>query len=382
MSRAINYQELGSLVRAKGAAQTVNHLREAIDQRQLSPSDFSLRELAENLIPDGREYVNRCNPKKSGGMTLAESNAVRTTDFSNITGQIVYSAVLEGFNNPSFIGDALCTTIQTSFSGEKIPGIGGIGDEAEVVDEGQPYPTVGVNEDYIETAKTVKRGMILPITREAIFFDRTGLLLRRAGEVGYYLGVNREKRILQAALGVTNYYKWKGTSYNTYQGSTPWINSQSNTLTDYTDIEAAELLFDGMTDPNTGEPIMVTPTSLVVPTALKHTAMRILNAVQVQQVDNQANASTFRTLSPNPVGGSNYAILSNQYVKSITSSSSTWFFGDPKRAIAYMQNWPITVSQAADNSEAEFTQDIVVRYKASEMGVAQVVEPRAMTKNT
>ena len=41
-----------------------------------------------------------------------------------------------------------------------------------------------------------------------------------------------------------------------------------------------------------------------------------------------------------------------------------------------MENWPITVTQAAQNSEAEFTQDIVVRFKASERGAAAVLNPR------
>ena len=38
-------------------------------------------------------------------------------------------------------------------------------------------------------------------------------------------------------------------------------------------------------------------------------------------------------------------------------------------AFAYMENWPITVVQAPANSEAEFNQDIVARFKASERGI-------------
>ena len=37
-----------------------------------------------------------------------------------------------------------------------------------------------------------------------------------------------------------------------------------------------------------------------------------------------------------------------------------------------MENWPITVTQAPSNSEAEFNQDIVLRFKASERGAAAV----------
>jgi hypothetical protein len=41
-----------------------------------------------------------------------------------------------------------------------------------------------------------------------------------------------------------------------------------------------------------------------------------------------------------------------------------------------MENWPITVVQAPQNDEADFTQDIVLRFKVSERGAAAVINPR------
>jgi hypothetical protein len=38
--------------------------------------------------------------------------------------------------------------------------------------------------------------------------------------------------------------------------------------------------------------------------------------------------------------------------------------------------------QAADNSEAQFTRDVWMRFKVSERGVAQMMEPRYVSKNT
>jgi hypothetical protein len=57
--------------------------------------------------------------------------------------------------------------------------------------------------------------------------------------------------------------------------------------------------------------------------------------------------------------------------------------GDFKRAFEWVSNWPITVVQAPSNSEPEFTQDIVLRWKASERGVCAVIDPRyvVMVKN-
>lgn len=76
---------------------------------------------------------------------------------------------------------------------------------------GMPYPHVGFGEDYIETPSTAKHGLIVPVTKEAVFFDRTNLVLGRAAEVGEVLGLNKEKRLIDLVIGQVNNYKWKGT---------------------------------------------------------------------------------------------------------------------------------------------------------------------------
>jgi hypothetical protein len=59
-----------------------------------------------------------------------------------------------------------------------------------------------------------------------------------------------------------------------------------------------------------------------------------------------------------------------------------WFIGDFRRALAYMENWPITVAISPPGSEADFNQDIVVRFKASERGAAAVINPRYVVRST
>ncbi len=225
MSHAVNYRELKRLYETLGPEQTCRHLREALTEKHLRPEDFSLRDLAEATIPDGREFVRLLDPRsKSGGIDLLEAaDAVDTATFSNISGQIVFSKIMEGFTSEAFVASRMVETIPTRFSGEKIPGIGQIGDMAEPIDEGAIYPNVGLQEDWIETPATTKRGMIVPVTKEAIFFDRTHLVLQRAGEVGEFLGLNKEKRILDCLIDdntTDHQYKWKGTVYATYQTRT------------------------------------------------------------------------------------------------------------------------------------------------------------------
>jgi len=168
MSRAVNYRELKHIYETMGPAQTCRHLREALANNHLRPEDFSLRDLAEATIPDGAEFVRLSDPRsKSGGIDLLEAaNVVDTATFSNITGQIIFSKIMEGFTSEAFVASRMVETIPTRFSGEKIPGIGQMGDVAEAINEGRVYPHVGLSEDYIETPATTKRGLIVPVTKE------------------------------------------------------------------------------------------------------------------------------------------------------------------------------------------------------------------------
>jgi len=388
--RAIKYRELKRMYDAQGAEKTVRHLNEALQQGHLKAEDFSIRELAEVML--GRAQVGQMDPR-SGGVDLLEAgDGVDVTAFSNITGQIVQSKIMEAYTQEAFVVSKLVDTIPTRLDGEKIPGIGRISDDVAEVRPGMPYPNLGFAEDYIETPQTTKRGFIVPVTKEAIFFDRTHLILQRAAEVGEVLGLNREKRLIDMVIGVTNNYKWKGTDYNTYSaagtGVAPdgdWINQTTEELVDWTDVDAAEQLFADILDPNTGEPVLVQATTVLVMPAYRHAAHRVFNAAEITYT--AASAET-ATTAANPLG--NYRVVESRlaYRRIIASGEAAadakkwWFIGDFKKAFAYMENWPITVTQSPPNSEAEFNQDIVLRFKASERGAAAVINPRYIVKST
>ena len=108
---------------------------------------------------------------------MEAGEGVDTTAFLNVTGQVVYSKILEAYRNESFVVSKLVDTIPTRLDGERIPGAGRVGEEVTEIHPGMPYPNSGFGEDYIETPATSKRGLIVPVTKEAIFFDRTHLVL-------------------------------------------------------------------------------------------------------------------------------------------------------------------------------------------------------------
>jgi hypothetical protein len=387
----VNVKELKQMVRTMGAKAACANITESLQRSaageigHLNPSDFSIRDLAEGLVDNGREWVDSMDPRR-GSSVMESMDAIDSTAFSNITGQLLINEVMQGYQSPAFAVSQMFKTISTRLSGERIPGIGDIGDKAQSVGEGENFPHVGVSEDYIDTPATDKKGLIVPVTKEAIFFDRTGLLLERARKVGEALGLNKEKRCIDVLIGAVNNYKWKGTTYNTYQASTPWVNVLAGAdyaLTDWTDVDAAEQLFAEMLDPNTGEPIMLSGSQLLGSPALNHTINRITNATEIRYTG--ASAPT-ETIARNPVTGYTGTTSAFLYHRMVASgltadqAKATWLMGDINGAFAYMENWPITVVQAPQNSEAEFNQDIVARFKASERGAAAVRDPRKVVK--
>ncbi len=384
---SIKYRELKRRYELDGPQKTVEHLGEALREKHLRPEDFSIRDLAETLVPDGHQWVRQLDPRAAGGVNLLEAgDGVDVTAFLNITGQIVHARIMAAYTQEAFVLSKLVDAVPTRLDGEKIHGVSRLADGIDEVHPGMPYPNLGFGEDYIETPSTTKRGFIVPVTKEAIFFDRTHLVLTRAAEVGEILGLNKEKRLLDLLIGVTNNYKWRGTTYNTYQTSTPWINVKTaNALADWTNVDAAEQLFADILDPNTGEPVLVSASTVLVMPAYRHAAHRVFNAAEITYTVSGASTAT---TAANPLG--HYQVVESRlaYRRVLASGVAAvdakkwWFMGDFRKAFAYMENWPITVTQSPIGSEADFNNDIVVRFKASERGAAAVINPRYIVKNT
>ncbi len=364
-------------------------LKQGLASGEIKPQDFSLAQLFEHFVVDsngepcGRRIRDSWNPSRggSGGENLAlleANNSVDTAAFSNISGQLIYSAVMAKYTAEDFVFTKLIRTVPTEFNGEKIPGIGEIGDMAEIVGEGKDYPMVGLSEDWIETPSTLKRGLIIPITKEAIFFDRTGLILERAGDVGKWMGVQQEKQAIDCVIDentTAHRYKWRGTT---------WDNvTASNALVDWTDLDNAEQTMNGLLDPNTGEPITVEATHLVVTKALEQTANRNMNATDIEVVT-PGYATTGNptvTKAGNPYKGK-YQVVSSKLLASRLATDTDWFLGNITEAFRYMENWAMAVVQAPANSNDEFHRDIVTQYKASRRGAYATFDPRLMSKST
>lgn len=362
------------------------HMTSIFADRSNSLEDWSLRGLFESLVDDGRELVEHHFGGEQGGFSMREaSDVVNTALFANITGNYVYNAILRAFEMPELIGDRLVTIMPSSEQTERIPGVAPLGDQAEVVAEGAPYGRAVTQERWVDTPTTVKRGLIVDITKEILFFDKTGQVLIECRRVGEFLAINRERRILDAVLGISTIYRRNGQAAVATYGSDN--TSASTPLVDWTSVDTVNLKLMGLTDPDTGDPISIMADSLIVPPALEMTANRIRAAVQTSTVyQPNAASGTANNNRETWVNGNSvkrqFEVLSNQYVKERTSSDTSWFWGAPKRAFAYVQNWPLGVTALGDNSYLSFERDVVSSYKASERGTPAVIERLQNAKAT
>ena len=400
----INGQNIRQLFESEGYEGATRKLCEALDwgldrthpkhRDGLRWEHLSLQEMAIGIC--GEQWYKKLNPHQLQGshgrriVNLQEAGeGVDVSAFSNIVGQFLYNKIREVWEEPGLIGDQLVTEMGTKFSGERIPFLSHIKDEGDVVHEGMPYPETSFGEHWIDTPQTLKYGRIVSITKETIFFDRTGQVGKRATELTTRLKFNKEKRILDTILGYINTFKWDGVTYNTYQtAGTYWTNVVLfNPLVDYTSVEKVEILSEQILDPDTGNPIVldIEQSSILLPRSLVHTVQAIMRAEQVWRT-NLAAVPNVRTISPNIL--QNYGFLTSPFVyqrqlangQNQTYANSTWFMGQFKKAFSYYANWPITVEQAPPNSLPEFERDLVLRYRASERGTTVIEEPRYVFK--
>lgn len=364
----------------------------ALKSGEIKPEEISLQEMFDSAFP-GVGYELRENWRQGGSVSLMEAvGAVSAAQFANISGQVIYTKIMEAYEQEEFVFSKIVKNVTTQFRGERIPGIGGIGNQALVVDEGQPYPLAGLVEDYRDTPMTFKYGLGVDVTKEAIFFDRTGLVMQRAAAVGEELGYAKELRLINAFIdenATAHRYKWRGTSYANYQATTPWINLKaSNALLDWSRVDAAEQLFANMVDPNTGKAIVLKGVSIVCTPSLAATAQMVINAlgVALQAGGFATSGNLYRQDAASPLGktpySARYGLVSSRTLAAQMATDTSWFLSDVSGTVEYMENWPITVATAPAGNEAEFTRDIVQRTKASEMGAAAVADPRKTIKNT
>jgi len=377
------------------SAGVVKELREAAGKRQLRLTDVPLPQLLSDLCGHRRfsEWVaDEGMPLKR----LEEAAGVATGAFQAIVDPFVQSTALAAYENAEFVFSKLIPKRSTVKRWEILRGLGKIGDEAIVVGEGKQYPEATLSPDWIQTPEVKKRGFVVSVTKEMMKFDETGVLSDRLTGQAESMGISNEKRacaaIVDAGESATNgYYRhvWQGTSYATYQTSTPWDNVTASTaLVDFASIDTARQTFLALTDPQTGEPLNYSVKDIIVPPALAMKAVIALTNGNVQQATGgyPTTGNPTRSETPNPIytvlGPMRLLGVNSQYFRNASGSDTTWFLGDIAGAFEYLEVEPMTVKTQGEDSESAFNADVVMRVKVSEWGTYFTKQPRKISKAT
>ena len=386
----------------EGLVYTIN---EGLSRKDNRPEDFSIAHLAESLIPAFNELKQDYRSGQGFGSSalqlfqqsghLLEAGPVKASQFLAISGQIVYSKVLEYYEAEEFTFTKEIPEWPSPFQNttEKVAGISKLGNDIGVVAEGDEYPTAGPVEDYIELPAASKRGERVQLTWEAVFNDRTGDLLKRSADVGYVHGYAKETRAIDSIVDENtgaksiltggHRYHWRGTSYATYQATSPWDNvTATNALVDWTNIQNAELTLSRIVDPNTGLTILIQPDTVMVTKQLEYTARYVIQATSLAVNAGGYNASTTVTRHELANFLPKYRILTSRLLETRMATDTSWLLGNLKKLVANKMCRPMKVDSAPDTHPDNFDREIINQWKVSEVSNFVVVDPRMMTEST
>jgi hypothetical protein len=388
-----------SLIESHGADGFYRKVCDLLNEKKLTPDDFSYYELAEacGVLPELRR-LTALGPAAGVGHALAESNPGANSHlFQVVTGELIGRKVLEGYEDDAgFIGDKLVTVLPSRRRNQRLAGFTALASPNEVA-EGSPYEESSFAEKSVTTDEA-KKGRILSINEELIGFDQTGEINRRARQLGYYLRQERERTIVRAvtdadAAGGKYVYRPNGVgtplyatdgSKRNYVGVGNTTSPGYNTavvLGDYSDVDKvliyrATQVVDDRTE-GTPRPIVVPVRQLLVPEALRGTARSIVHATEVEV---ETNSGAHRRKVANPLRG-DVEVLSSPFLdEQGAAAQQDWYLGDFRRQFVWTEIWPVQTFLQRSDSAAAFDRDVVLRVKVRYYGGVSAVDTAFVTK--
>ena len=352
------------------------------EENRLDPRVTSVREIWEGFV--GPVYNTLPMGKLDPARSLAGlQEEVTRAGFATIIGQLIFNEVIQGYDQPGFIGDLLVRNVPGNTRVQQVPGFTAA-QGPDRLKEGEPYREKSFTEKFV-TTNAEKVGGIISVTEELITEDKTGQLLDRAFEIGEATRQEKEETILEAVLGVTNIYKPNGVAETLYDATNQNL-LPSNALADWESInETRKYHAQNVKDDREGggaKPIIWMPNTILCGTELELTASRIISTVQTREI---ANGREF--INAGNSISSNLRALSSPLVDGILTAGSgftntDWYLGQFDRQFRWLDIWPLGTFQQGANSDAAFDRDIVSRYKVRYLGGIYAVDQRFVVRNT
>lgn len=393
-------QDLRQLRQSMGPRRFYECLNNLLETKELAPEDFSLRQLWEacvgptvqtlpTLAARQKVYVAEIDQL---GEHLSEAD-LGINLFQTVTGAVIARRVMDAYDQTgNMIGDQLVTIERSSVRNERIAGFTALQGPREIK-EGMPYEEASFGDKYVSTVES-KKGRMLSITEEAVHFDQTNELLRRAARLGEATRQEREKTIVRGVTDAdyssangTGVYRPSGTLTELYKDDATLLNviGPSNPvvgfnaalpLEDWTSLSAplhyhAVYVKDDRHTPETGEPIAWQPRILLVPKTLELKALQIVNATLVP-----ANAAG-SAFGGNPLRSA-FTVLASPFLDQVNTAN--WYLGDFPRQFIWKEIWPVQVFRQTAQEGDGFDRDVVARFKVRYYGGINALDHRYVLK--
>ena len=358
---------LRDLCESKGVPAVEGLLKKLISEEKFTMEQASLKELWDgftNYAPvSSKERLVMNDPKN-------KREAVGTGAFTRITGYLINSKVIEGYNSVATIGQNLTTTVPSKLQTETVAGIADTG-LVELVTEGAAYKSSSIVEKYV-TIPNNKYGRIIDVTEELIYFDQTGQVLVRARTIGEGAAYYKEQLIVEGVQDVnTTVYRPSGSATAFYSSTN--ANLQTSNAFDAAGLAAIMKLAHEMTsDSDDTKYIMVDLLGkpLLVPVDLMEEAWELAFGPEHPETAERARNYWQGKFSP----------MTSQFITA--QSSTTWYWGDFQKDFWWTEVWPLTVLSAKAGHEDEFNRDIKAKYKTRFFGGVGAVDFRHCFKST
>jgi len=339
-----------------------------LDSGKLKPSDFSIRQLFDQLVD-----------VDLGESAVDVAEGLNTSAFPTIAQKIIHKDILDEYNLAiGDVGNLVSESEATHVDSELVAGFNAADATPLLRRQAMAYEETDFGEKDWKIIMA-DFGRMISLTREVIFEDRTGEVLRLARDIGRAGGQHKAKMIIQT-VEVVNRDAFEETSSEAaihkgtalaaatlYSDDHTALDTQvndnlvaSNALVDYTDVDAVYQLFAKMVD-EAGNPIDVVPSVVLIPTALKATAAEIFKSawLMAKGSTDALNIPTFNPIAD--LGAGDLNIISSIFL----ADTTTWYLGAFDKQLLWLNVFmPATASQGAD-SELAFTNQIVARFRFS-----------------
>jgi hypothetical protein len=393
-------QDLRQLRHSLGARGFYECVQNLLDTRELTPEDFSLRQLWEACVGPTAQTLPTFAARQRAyvaeaaelGEHLGEAD-LGINLFQTVTGSIIARRVMDAYDQTGgMIGDKLVTLERSSVRNERIPGFTALQGPREVR-EGMPYEEASFGDKFVSTVES-KKGRLLSITEESVHFDQTNELLRRAGRLGEATRLEREKTIVRGVVDAdyssandTGAYRPSGALTELYpdDGSMTNVLGPASTISGFNSNYPLEdwsslavpiqfhaiKVTDDRHAPESGEPIAWNPRILLVPKSLEIKALQIVNATLVPV------GMDGSSLAGNPLRGA-FSVLASPFLDPI--SQRDWYVGDFPRQFIWKEIWPVQVFRQTPPEGDGFDRDCVARFKVRYYGGINALDHRFVLK--